>query len=103
MGLFKTKYERELDMIITRLEMNMSNNYKDNAQMNLKELEEAFAQILEAIEMAGDVLPLMLCRMEENEEPIPEASALSHLHLKANKTAVNIETDTMEYRKKLSV
>jgi len=62
-----------------------------------------FKTLDEAIEMAGDVLPLMLCRMEENEEPIPEASALSHLHLKANKTAVNIETDTMEYRKKLSV
>ncbi|MBR7089456.1 MAG: hypothetical protein IKI46_03045, partial [Lachnospiraceae bacterium] len=53
MGLFKTKYERELDMIITRLEMNMSNNYKDNAQMNLKELEEAFAGMKEAGQIKG--------------------------------------------------
>ena len=39
MGLFKTKAEKELDHIIPRLEMNMANNYKDNAQSNLKELE----------------------------------------------------------------
>ena len=41
MGLFKSKAERELDTIIIRLQMNMSNNYKDNAQENLKELETA--------------------------------------------------------------
>ncbi len=39
MGLFKSKEEKELDNIIRRLEMNKSNNYKDNAQDNLKELE----------------------------------------------------------------
>ena len=39
MGIFKSKAEKELDSIIQRLEMNMSNNYKDNAQDNLKELE----------------------------------------------------------------
>ena len=78
----------------------------DGFNVSFPDLENCFTcgeTFDEAIEMAGDVLPLMLCRMEENEEPIPEASALSHLHLKANKTAVNIETDTMEYRKKLSV
>ena len=42
MNLFKSKSEKELDAIITRLEMNMSNNYKDNAQANLKEFEDAF-------------------------------------------------------------
>ncbi len=41
MGLFKSKAEKELDDIIKTLEMNMSNNYKDNAQDNLKELENA--------------------------------------------------------------
>ncbi len=56
MGLFKTKYERELDMIMTRLDMNMSNNYKDNAQMNLKELEEAFARMKEAGQIKGSSL-----------------------------------------------
>ena len=41
MGLFKSKYEKELDEILYRLQMNLSNNYKDNAQDNLKEFEEA--------------------------------------------------------------
>ena len=41
MGLFKSKAEKELDAIIQRLNMNMSNNYKDNAQDDLKELETA--------------------------------------------------------------
>lgn len=43
MGFFKSKYERELDIVIERIEMNMSNNYKDAAQENLKELEEKVA------------------------------------------------------------
>ena len=41
MRWFKSKEEKELDGIIQRLKMNMSNNYKDNAQGNLKELETA--------------------------------------------------------------
>lgn len=45
MGLFKSKYEKELDFIIQKLEMNMSNNYKDNAQANLKELNQAFLKM----------------------------------------------------------
>ncbi len=32
MGLFKSRAEKELDSIIQRLEMDMANNYKDNAQ-----------------------------------------------------------------------
>lgn len=42
MGLFKNKYEKDLDEIIKKIDMNMSNNYKDAAQANLKEFEEAF-------------------------------------------------------------
>ena len=38
MGLFKSRAEKELDSIIQRLEMDMANNYKDNAQDDLKEL-----------------------------------------------------------------
>ena len=45
MGLFKSKAEKQLDSIILRLQMNMSNNYKDNAQDNLKELEEALEEM----------------------------------------------------------
>ena len=44
MRFFKSKEEKELDGIINRLEMNMSNNYKDNAQDNLKELEDIGAR-----------------------------------------------------------
>ena len=47
MGLFKSKYEKEMDSIISKLEMNMSNNYKDAAQNNLRELEEAFESFVD--------------------------------------------------------
>ncbi len=47
MGLFKSKYERELDAIIFKIDMNMSNNYKDNAQMDLQDLEETFKEFCE--------------------------------------------------------
>ncbi len=42
MKLFKSKAEKELDAIIQRLIINMSNNYKDNAQDNLRELEAVY-------------------------------------------------------------
>ncbi len=45
MGLFKSKTERKLDGVIQRLEMNMSNNYKDNAQANLRELEDRINEL----------------------------------------------------------
>ena len=45
MGLFKSNYEKKLDEIINQLEVNMSNNYKDNARDNLRELTETFGQI----------------------------------------------------------
>ena len=37
---FKSAEEKELDKIVQRMEMNLSNNYKDNAQDNLREFEE---------------------------------------------------------------
>ncbi len=40
MGLFKSKYEKELDARIESIRMNLSNNYKDAAQMDLAELEQ---------------------------------------------------------------
>ena len=48
MRFFRSKEEKELDNIISRLEMNMSNNYKDNAQANLKELEETLKAFSES-------------------------------------------------------
>ena len=58
MGLFKSKAEKELDSIIQRLEMNMSNNYKDNAQDNLKELETA----INALSHSGKMKPAILAQ-----------------------------------------
>ena len=47
MGLFKSKAEKELDKIIQRIDMNMSNNYKDAAQVGLKEFELAMDRLKE--------------------------------------------------------
>ena len=60
MRLFKSKTEKELDLIIQQLEMNMSNNYKDNAQDNLKDLEET----LNALRGSGDIKPAILSKYE---------------------------------------
>ena len=60
MGLFKSKEEKELDSIIRRLEMNMSNNYKDNAQDDLKELEAS----VNAIHGSGALKSNTLSRYE---------------------------------------
>lgn len=43
--LFKTKEEKKLDEIINRMIVNMSNNYKDNAQDNFRELEQVFGEM----------------------------------------------------------
>ena len=56
MRLFKSKEEKELDNIIKRLEMNMSNNYKDNAQDNLKELESAINGLRSSGKMKSPIL-----------------------------------------------
>lgn len=45
MSLFTTKYEKQLDSILHRMQMNLSNNYKDNAQSNLQELEETYLKM----------------------------------------------------------
>ncbi len=60
MGLFKSKAEKELDSIIRRLEMNMSNNYKDNAQDDLKELEATVNEM----RGSGTIKPKALSRYE---------------------------------------
>ncbi len=60
MGIFKSSAEKELDNIIRRLEMNMSNNYKDNAQDNLKELEAS----LNAIKSSNGLKPSLVSKYE---------------------------------------
>ena len=46
MGLFKNKYEKDLDETIKKIDINMSNNYKDAAQDNLREFAENFEKYL---------------------------------------------------------
>jgi len=50
---FKNSYERELDRIIADINMNMSNNYKDNAQMDLKKLDETYNKYVEEGKIKG--------------------------------------------------
>lgn len=44
MGLFKSRYEKELDMCIDRINVNMSNNYKDAAQKDLQNFEKVLGE-----------------------------------------------------------
>lgn len=46
MGLFKSKYEKELDLCMGRIDMNMSNNYKDAAQKDLQHFEQTLDAFL---------------------------------------------------------
>ncbi len=54
--LEKSKYYKQLDEIIEHLEMNMSNNYKDAAQEDLKELESLLKIIQEEGKISGGKL-----------------------------------------------
>ena len=60
MGLFRSKEEAELDSILARIEMNMSNNYKDAAQQGLKDYEQA----LQRVKAEGKMKPAKLSRYE---------------------------------------
>lgn len=41
----QSKEEKQLDEIIGRLQMNLSNNYKDSAQANLAELQQTYDEM----------------------------------------------------------
>ncbi len=41
----KSSRNKQLDGIVQRIQMNMENNYKDAAQMNLKEFEELLSEL----------------------------------------------------------
>lgn len=51
----QTKEEKELLLYIEKIEMNMSNNYKDAAQMNLAELEAKFAEFVRQGRMSEEL------------------------------------------------
>lgn len=58
MSFFKTREEKELDAIISKMEMNMSNNYKDAAQSDLKDLESAIDVVRSAGKMKAAKLEI---------------------------------------------
>ncbi len=43
----KSSRNKQLDVLVQKIQMNMENNYKDAAQMNLKEFEELLQQLEE--------------------------------------------------------
>ncbi len=57
------------------------------------------ADLEEAVEMAQDALCLMLYRMEEKEEAIPQASNIKTLATESNQFVSLVACDTLEYRK----
>ena len=56
MGIFESRAEKELDSIIQKIDMNMSNNYKDAAQDALKEFDQAVHSLKESGSMKPQVL-----------------------------------------------
>lgn len=53
MSLFKSQAEKDLDAVIQRMEMNLSNNYKDNAQENLAEFQRKFDEYVASSKIRG--------------------------------------------------
>ena len=51
----KTKEEKELLLSIEKIEMNLSNNYKDAAQMNLAELEAKLSRFTEQGKLSDEL------------------------------------------------
>lgn len=47
-SIFGSKKNKELENILDSLHANMSNNYKDNAQNNLKELIQKYDELIAA-------------------------------------------------------
>lgn len=56
----------------------------------------------DAIYMAEDVLPLVLCRYEDEKKDIPIPSGLNDVTLKKGEFVNYIRCDTIDYRKKLN-
>mgnify|MGYP002622957968 CR=1 FL=1 len=53
------------------------------------------------MEMASDVLPLMLVELEDTKSPIPQASSINDLELEGDDFATLIACDTAKYRRLL--
>jgi len=45
LSFLKSSKKSELETLVTRIQMNMENNYKDAAQLNLAEFEKLFYEL----------------------------------------------------------
>lgn len=68
MGFFKSKYEKDLDKIIADIDMNMNNNYKDNAQESLHRFEDRLKEMLAQNLLKGKSADYYKGRLEEYEQ-----------------------------------
>ena len=68
MGLFKSKEEKELDSIIQRLQMNMSNNYKDASIDDFKDLEATMNTVRASGKLKDKVLAKYEAILDEYRE-----------------------------------
>lgn len=65
-GFFKDKGKnRQLEEIMQRLQVNAANNYKDAAQLNLKEYEEALQELKAAGTLKGTQLEYYEEKLQE--------------------------------------
>ena len=53
MLFFQNKYRTLLNEKLNRIQMNFENNYKDAAQMNLKEYEELLLELINSNKIKG--------------------------------------------------
>lgn len=77
----------------------------DGFSVYFPDLEGCYTQgesIAESLNMAQDVLCLMLCELEDTNSHIPPASDISCLKVPLNGFSSLISADTLEYRKKYS-
>lgn len=54
-----------MDVIMSRIDMNMANNYKDAAQMNYKELQDAFSAAVSSDALKPKEKPVYESKVEE--------------------------------------
>lgn len=70
--------------------------------VNFPDIENCFTSgetLVEAMEMAKDVLCLTLYGLEEEGKTIPSASAVNNIHHDENSFVSLVDCDTIEYRK----
>lgn len=76
---------------------------EDGYNVRFPDIENCFTcgeTLEEAVEMAKDVLPLMLCEMEDDSSLIPTPTDIHDIPLSSTETASYITADTDEYRQR---